>query len=180
MNTAVDLGSAGLDNTYGAGRINADAAAAAAGCTAVTPTPTPSPTATPTSTPTRTPTRTPTPTITPAPDTDGDGCTDAQEIGDDEVHGGDRDPAYAGDFFDVTGDRSIDLADVIAILQRFGLGPGPPPSPGYDVTYDRYIPDSTKLWRTAFAVALPHLGIDIADAVNNLQSFGHSCAPGPA
>ncbi len=32
LNSAVDLGSAGTDNTYGAGRLDADAAAAAAGC----------------------------------------------------------------------------------------------------------------------------------------------------
>ena len=108
---------------------------------------------------------------TPPPDSDGDGCKDPQELGTDEVKGGDRDPFYAGDFFDVTGDRAIDVADTIAILQRFGFGPS---TPGYSVMYDRYIPDQGQPWRTAFATG-SHVGIDVADAVINLRSFGHSC-----
>ena len=75
LNNAVELGTSGMDNTFGAGRLDAYAAAAAAGC-ASTPTPTntpvtPSPTPTPTNTvvtvtPSPTPTpRTPTPTNTP-------------------------------------------------------------------------------------------------------------------
>jgi hypothetical protein len=70
QNTAVDLGTAGLDNTHGYGRLDADAAAAAAGCIASTPTPTP------------TATFTATPTVTPTPcggadDLDGDGVCDS-------------------------------------------------------------------------------------------------------
>ncbi len=67
LNTAVDLGTAGMDTTFGAGRLNASAAAAAAGCVAGTPTPTNTPTITPTPTNTATPTNTPTvtPTFTP-------------------------------------------------------------------------------------------------------------------
>jgi len=52
VNHAVDLGTAGMDNIYGAGRIDAYAAAFAAGCAA---TPTPTATRTPTPTPTATP-----------------------------------------------------------------------------------------------------------------------------
>jgi hypothetical protein len=67
-----------------------------------------SPTATPTSTrsptPTRTPTATRTPTPTPTPpavDSDGDGCSDAQEAGGNPVLGGVRNAASGWDFFDV-------------------------------------------------------------------------------
>jgi len=60
--TAVDLGSAGWDETFGWGRI--DAAAAVAAAPGGTPTPTPTPTATAIAT---TPTRTPTATLTPDP-----------------------------------------------------------------------------------------------------------------
>jgi hypothetical protein len=140
VNSAVDLGAAGIDNVYGRGRLDADAAAAAAGCPL-------------------------------SPDTDGDGCRDAQELSTDEAHGGDRDPNYAGDFFDVTGDRSIDVADAVAILGRFGLGPS---APGYDTRYDRYIPNQGQPWRTAWATGT-NIGIDVGDVVVNLQSFGHSC-----
>lgn len=64
LNTAVDLGTAGVDTTFGSGRLNASAAAAMAGCVAGTPTPTNTPTITPTATNTATPTNTPTPTLT--------------------------------------------------------------------------------------------------------------------
>jgi hypothetical protein len=102
VNTAVDLGTAGVDNTYGSGRIDALAAAASAGCIVTptaTPTPTPiGPTATPTPTatpdctqqtsppisgcPTFTPSPTATPDCTTSPpnaacaDSDGDGVPD--------------------------------------------------------------------------------------------------------
>jgi hypothetical protein len=67
LNNAVDLGAAGVDNTYGSGRVDAYAAAVAAGCGS-TPTPTPTRTFTPTATFTPTPTRTNTPTSpTPTP-----------------------------------------------------------------------------------------------------------------
>ncbi len=70
LNSAVDLGTGGVNNTYGSGRLDAYAAAVAAGCTSpstATPTftPTETPTRTPTPTPTDTPTFTPTPTPTP-------------------------------------------------------------------------------------------------------------------
>jgi len=63
LNSAVDLGTAGVDNTYGSGRLDAYAAAVAAGCAA----PTATPTSTRTATPTPTSTRTPTPTSSPTP-----------------------------------------------------------------------------------------------------------------
>jgi len=71
LNSAVDLGTSGMDNTFGAGRLDAYAAAAAAGCVS-TPTPTPSPTAT------ATPAFTPTPTSTPEPD---NACGNANSSG---------------------------------------------------------------------------------------------------
>ncbi len=85
LNSAVDLGTPGTDNTFGHGRIDALAAATAAGCVAGTPTSTATstPTATRTLTPTPTATSTFTPTATatidPALDTDGDGCPDVKE-----------------------------------------------------------------------------------------------------
>jgi hypothetical protein len=190
FNSAVDLGAGGDDNVYGNGRLDADAAAAAAGCVAPTPTPTATRTATPTATrtPTPTPTRTATPTATntspatststptatatPGIDTDGDGCSDAQEGGPNPIFGGDRNPLDEWDFFDVTGDRAIDLNDALAILEKFGLLPA---QPGYDAAFDRMAPDPAKPYRTALATGSA-LGIDLQDALLNLQSFGHSCA----
>jgi parallel beta-helix repeat protein len=110
-----------------------------------------------------------------AVDTDGDGCTDAAEGGTEPRSGGDRDPNDGWDFFDVTGDRSIDLADALAILERFGANLG---DADYDPALDRYAPDPSKPWRTAAATGT-HVGIDLGDALLNLQSFGHDCSPPP-
>lgn len=101
-------------------------------------------------------------------DSDGDGCSDAKEMGGNPALGGDRDPYYAWDFFDVTGDKSIDLSDTLEILNHFGQNPG---DPGYDQKYDRDAPTDLKPWRTTASTT----GIDLTDALINLQSFGHGC-----
>jgi hypothetical protein len=102
---------------------------------------------------------------------DNDPCSDAQEAGPQPTSGGDRNPLYPWDFYDVTGDQAIDLADTIAILGKFGLVPG---APGYVASFDRYAPDPQKLYRTAAATG-GQIGIDVSDAIVNLQSFGHAC-----
>ncbi len=72
LTTAVDLGTAGRDDNFGWGRV--DAAAAVAATFVPVPTPTPAPTPSPTATPAPTPTPpTPTPTPTPAPSPDPEG-----------------------------------------------------------------------------------------------------------
>lgn len=113
-------------------------------------------------------------------DADADGCTDAQELGAIPALGGDRNPQDFWDFFDVSGpsgvrDKAIDLQDTLAILSKFGKLPG---QVGYEAAYDRMAPDPSKPYRTAAATGAA-LGIDVQDALLNLQSFGHSCAPAP-
>ena len=155
-----------------------------------TPTPTPTATSTPTPSPTPTITNTPTATATPAPDADGDGLTDAEEAfygtnpinpdtdGDSckdgpEIHavvefGGDRDPLYFWDFFDVTGDGGVDLADTLRVLQHFGHGHN---DDATDPLLDRSVPNPLKRWRSAAAID----GIDLSDALASLNQFGHTC-----
>ena len=165
VNAAADLGVPGFDNVYGGGRADADASAALAGCTPATPTPTPTRTATATAT------VTPTPTIPAGLDTDGDGCTDVEESGEDEILGGDRDPGNAADFYDIDATGGIDLSDALAILGQFGKLPG---DPAYPASFDRFVNDPAKPWRSAWAVGI-HIGIDLEDVLTNLQSFGHTC-----
>jgi hypothetical protein len=110
-----------------------------------------------------------------SPDIDSDGCSYAEEVGLNPQFGGDRDPNTIWDFFDVTGDKSIDLNDALLILDHFGQQPG---HPQYDPLLDRYIPDLAKPWRTAAALG-QDIGIDLQDALANLNSFGHSCAGPP-
>lgn len=105
---------------------------------------------------------------TSAGDSDGDGCTDAQELGTNPALGGDRNPNDPWDFYDVNGDKRIDLSDVLDILGKYGIEQG---FPGYDPKFDRYSPDAAKPYRTAAATD----GIDLTDALVNLESFGHGC-----
>ena len=59
-------------------------------------------------------------------DFDADGCTDAAELGGDEVVGGSRDPLYYWDFFDQwlgappAQDGTIVTSDISAVVARFG------------------------------------------------------------
>jgi hypothetical protein len=101
---------------------------------------------------------------------DGDACTDGQEMQADPAYGGDRDPHEAWDFYDVDGDLRIDLSDTLAILAKFGLNQN---DDGYELSFDRYAPNTQKPWRTALAT--DGTGIDLTDALASLDSFGHSC-----
>jgi hypothetical protein len=132
LNSATDLGAAGVDNVFGHGRLNAQSAATAAGCPPSTPTPTSTatptrtPTATPTATRTPTPTNTstpavtntPTPTATPDPtlDSDGDGYTNVQEI----ALG--RDPfTYCAIMrADVNTSGAVSIGDLALVAAHFG------------------------------------------------------------
>jgi len=97
-----------------------------------------------------------------------------QELGPDPNFGGDRDPLSFWDFFDVTGDRRIDVSDTLLILDHFGHGPNDDP---LDDLLDRYSPDPAKPWQTAASADTN--GIDLTDALVNLQSFGHDCSGAP-
>jgi hypothetical protein len=102
-------------------------------------------------------------------DSDGDGCRDGAELWNRETGGGWRNPIAAYDFYDVTGDRAIDLRDTLLILGHFGHGANTDP---LDDLLDRHIPQAWEPWRTA----AEGNGVDLVDAINNLRSFGHACA----
>jgi hypothetical protein len=104
-------------------------------------------------------------------DDDNDGCWDVRELMFDPWQGGGRSPRDYWDFFDVTGDLAIDVADAVAVLIHFGETPDP--ATGTD-RYDRYSPDPSRPYRTAKATG-GHIGIDVADVLVLLRSFGHYC-----
>jgi alpha-tubulin suppressor-like RCC1 family protein len=103
-------------------------------------------------------------------DADGDGCTDQEENGTDELFGGDRNRFDWWDFFDVTGDRLIDLSDTLLVLAHFGHGPD---DDAFDNALDRHAPDNAMPFRSAESPLTN--GIDLTDALVNLASFGHDC-----
>jgi hypothetical protein len=111
-------------------------------------------------------------------DDDGDGCDDVEEMvnsGNSEIFGGKRDFLDKWDFFDVTGDAAIDLADALAVLDKFGLFPAPNHP---DNRLDRQLPLGGQPYAPEEATG-NNVGIDLQDALLNLQSFGHNCAGPP-
>ncbi|KKK88925.1 hypothetical protein LCGC14_2738260, partial [marine sediment metagenome] len=119
-------------------------------------------------------------------DTDGDGCTDSEELGNNEKLGGRRDPLYFWDFYDATGpagrDGKIDLMnDIFGVAFRFGATGNPsgdpltvpPPHPAYHTAFDRggVIPEGNP-WDL-----LPADGnIDLMNDIFGVAfSFGHNC-----
>jgi hypothetical protein len=142
---------------------------------AVTPTNSPAPTVTPTPTITNTPTITPTPTATPEKqpepgDTDGDGCSDQRENGPDEKLGGQRDYVNPNDYYDVNGDKIIDLPnDVLGVVFHYaptGL------EAEYDVTFDRGPSAGPNAWNMTAPDGVIDLSNDILGVVFQYQ---HNC-----
>jgi len=122
--------------------------------------------------------------VWPAADSDGDGCTDSQEVAGNERLGGRRDPALFWDFFDTPPrDRAVSIAEIVRVVGRFGssgdagrdpLGP-PAPSPAYHPAFDR-TGGGAEGW-----LAGPANGsITIQDITLAVAQFGHSCGGEPA
>ena len=105
------------------------------------------------------------------PDTDADGCADGEEVAADHNMGGQRNPLYHFDFYDVTGDKSVDLSDTLLILAHFGHGPS---DDALDNELDRAI-GGPGFWNTIAS----DTGIDLTDALANLRSFGDDCSGPP-
>ena len=103
-------------------------------------------------------------------DNDNDGCIDIRENGANHQFGGQRDRLNYWDFFDVNGDRAIDLSDTTIVTQHFGHGPY---DDAVDPLIDRYTPYGGQPWRTA--KSLDNNGIDLTDALASLASFGDGC-----
>jgi hypothetical protein len=116
-------------------------------------------------------------------DSDGDGCTDYEELGGDPALGGGRDPLNPWDFFDVTGDKLIDLGDAFGVLAKFGSHPSNPPgAPLYDAAYDRSTPTGGYPGPTPWLTEDPAIegtGVELNEVFWSLASFGHSCFSAP-
>ena len=126
-------------------------------------------------------------------DSDRDGCMDAQELGPDQTVGGQRNPKYHWDFFDVwTGlpagrDGAVSVSDIGAVVARFGATREPVPTkesalaealtlpplaPAYHTAFDRGGPlPGQNLWN----LQPPDGSINIVDIAAVVAQFGHSC-----
>jgi hypothetical protein len=150
-----------------------------------TPTPTESAAATPTDTATSTATLTPTATLTIMPtetttptstdtphpssvDSDGDGCSDEEELGSNPALGGQRDRYNPYDFFDTPVlDGSISVGDIAQLVARFGYSTG---SAGCSEAYDR-----TLVGPLPWDLGPPNGSVTVQDVALIVAQFGHSC-----
>lgn len=123
-------------------------------------------------------------------DSDRDGCTDTEEMGSDNMLGGQRNRLLFWDFFDVptgpslTRDKVDTVGDIAAVVSRFG-GTGSPamdplsmpaPAPAYHTAYDRTDdPGSADRWR----ILGPNGSLTIEDIVLSVAQFGTTCSPPP-
>lgn len=123
-----------------------------------------------------------------AVDTDGDGCTDAQEQSANRALGGQRDPNVFWDFFDTpnvdgTRDRRVATDDVIRVVARFGASRTPPPTKQEALQEALSLPAPSPAYHAAFdRSAVPGLlagppngNIVVNDIAAVVNQFGHSC-----
>jgi hypothetical protein len=140
----------------------------------------------------------------PNTDSDGDGCTDLQETGDDISKGGRRNPYSPYDFYDVpvpanadptpngTRNKAVNLQDVVAVLKYVGTSNGGPPN-GSNVDYDSLkdgdwngdtvVNDGDKVGlrydrnvtAPPFLSGAPNGAVNLSDVVLVLNQVGHSC-----
>jgi hypothetical protein len=123
-------------------------------------------------------------------DYDDDGCHDSEETGANESTGGDRDPFFYWDFYDVgsarglagagdenfTKDKKIGFQDALIILDHFGHEA----SDANDHDLDRQIPDPAFPWQTTEALEPPTMDkVNFTDVLAALKSFGHDCSAPP-
>jgi hypothetical protein len=140
-------------------------------------------------------------------DSDGDNCTDKEELGQSGATGGLRDPYNWGDFMSVhTGpvanlqkDQVVSVADISAVVARFGTNDSGgttkinrntdpkfrPSGTTYHPSYDRGGP----IPNGAVAGSVPRQmpanagsgagSITVADISATVAQFGHSCAAAP-
>jgi hypothetical protein len=121
-------------------------------------------------------------------DTDGDGCTNVEEYGQNEGLGGLRNPLDFWDFFDTPDasnvrDKVVVLTDIFAVAQRFGATGTPgdplagpiPPAPAYHSAFDRGAVIGANNWTRGPADGF----IVLEDIFAVAQQFGHNCSAAP-
>ena len=117
--------------------------------------------------------------ITCLEDFDGDGCTNAQELGSDPTLGGLRDPKNPWDFFDVNGDRNIDVPDdLLPVILAYQQGPLDPGGPGANYTAAKDRGPAKPGAQFAWQRPGPDGRIDVPnDLLPIILQYLHTCKP---
>jgi acyl-homoserine-lactone acylase len=99
--------------------------------------------------------------------TDGDGCSDSQELGPDELLGGRRDPTNRWDYFNPTGDGENRVDDVLAVVDHYFLAEG---EPGYSDNYDR-----SYVGPNDWNLGPPSGRVLVDDILHAVRAYFHDC-----
>jgi hypothetical protein len=102
-------------------------------------------------------------------DGDGDGCTNAWELGPVPSFGGQRDPADEWDYFNPTGDGRNRIDEVLVLITNYYTSPG---DGRYQEAYDRTSVPSQPAWRPGG----PDGRVLTEDILVMLKSLFHDCA----
>jgi hypothetical protein len=102
-----------------------------------------------------------------AGDSDGDGCSDKQELSSNALFGGLRDSTNPWDFFDPTGDGLHRLDDILAVLNRYGQTAA---DDAYSTAYDR-----TYIGPYAWNLGPPNGNIGVTDLTAVANQYRHDC-----
>jgi hypothetical protein len=129
-------------------------------------------------------------------DTDGDGCSDSEELGPVPSLGGTRNPKELGgfwDFFDTptpplfVPDRAVSVADISAVVARFGSSrPGGPPDKATALAEAQTPPPAAAAYHVGYDRTLappftgpPNGSVTVQDISLAVQQFGHNCLAPP-
>lgn len=128
-----------------------------------------------------------------AGESDSDGCTNGQEVGNNELSGGRRSPRYFWDYYDVwtnttsgwVKDKAITVIDILGVAGRFGPGTSqskaaaqaaaltpPTNETGYHAAFDRGPTVGPNHWDRAPADGAISIPDDILGVAGQ---FGHNC-----
>jgi sugar lactone lactonase YvrE len=99
-------------------------------------------------------------------DVDEDGCSDVEELGDDELAGGRRDPDNRWDFYDVNGSHKVDAIDIGMVRSHFNQGTG---HAMYAAVFDR------SAGAAGWAPGPPDGIVNAADIGLVRAAFNHNC-----
>jgi hypothetical protein len=106
-------------------------------------------------------------------DSDGDGCTDAQELASDPTLGGQRDYLNPWDYFNPSEDGLNRIDDITAVVLKYGHDLGV--YGDYDTKFDRTELTGGNPWQ----FDAPDGQIRIFDITAAIRSYAHDCGPYP-
>jgi subtilisin family serine protease len=114
-------------------------------------------------------------TLVDGADTDGDGCSNIEELGSQAGLGGMRNPLDPNDYYDIDNNQIIDLFnDIFGVAAGFGTAPG---EPGYSAVLDRSAaPPGTDVWHMGPPDGTINLFTDIFGVASQ---FGANCTAAP-